>query len=310
MANLPERETLPKIGDEAATSEGAVKLAVVQMSCTDSVEENLDKAYAKVREAAGNGANIVLLQELFESLYFPQEERDDYFSLANEVEDHPFLCEFQALARELDVVLPISFFEKSGQVYYNSLQMIDADGTPLGIYRKSHIPDGPGYEEKFYFNPGDTGFKTWTTKVGKIGVGICWDQWFPETARALVLQGADLLLYPTAIGSEPPASGASGIDTKDMWQRAMLGHAVSNSCYVAAANRVGTEDSTTFYGSSFISDYMGNKLTEAERDGETILYAELDFAEASQARAGWGFFRDRRPEHYGVLLTLDGKSGA
>ena len=300
MANLPERETLPKM-------DATVKLAVVQMSCSDSLEQNLAKAYARVREAAANGANIVLLQELFENLYFPQEERDDYFALAHEVVDHPFLREFQALARDLNVVLPVSFFEKSGQVYYNSLQMIDADGTALGIYRKSHIPDGPGYEEKFYFSGGNTGFKSWKTRCGTIGVGICWDQWFPECARALVLQGADLLLYPTAIGSEPPESGAANVDTKDMWQRAMLGHAVSNICYVAAANRVGVEDDTTFYGSSFISDYMGNKLAEAGREKETILYAQLDFAEAQQARAGWGFFRDRRPEHYGVLLTLDGE---
>lgn len=307
MAKLPEHETLGKLSGEASKPANTVTLAVVQMPCTDSLEQNLAKAYAKVREAAANGANIVLLQELFENLYFPQEERDEYFALANEVVDHPFLREFQALASELNVVLPVSFFEKSGQVYYNSLQMIDADGTPLGIYRKSHIPDGPGYEEKFYFSGGNTGFKVWKTKVGTIGVGICWDQWFPEAARAMVLQGADLLLYPTAIGSEPPDSGASGIDTRDMWQRAMLGHAVSNICYVAAANRVGVEAETAFYGSSFISDYMGNKLSAAQRTEETILYAKLNFAEAQQFRAGWGFFRDRRPEHYGVLTTLDGE---
>ena len=294
-----------------------VKLAVVQMSCSDDTDENIDKAVSYVREAAAGGANIVLLQELFENLYFPQLERPERFALAHEVEDHPFLDTFQALAKELNVVLPISFFEKAGQAYYNSLMMYDADGTQLGIYRKSHIPDGPSYEEKYYFNPGDTGFKTWQTRFGRIGVGICWDQWFPEAARAFVLQGADLLLYPTAIGSEPAdanssdtdtvGAGTEGLDTRDMWQRAMQGHAVSNICYVAGANRVGTEDAMTFYGSSFITDCYGAKITEADRSEETILYAELDFAEAQRERAGWGFFRDRRPELYQTLLTSDGK---
>ena len=294
-----------------------VKLAVVQMSCSDDTNENIDKAVSYVREAAAGGANIVLLQELFENLYFPQLERPERFALAHEVEDHPFLDTFQALAKELNVVLPISFFEKAGQAYYNSLMMYDADGTQLGIYRKSHIPDGPSYEEKYYFNPGDTGFKTWQTRFGRIGVGICWDQWFPETARAFVLQGADLLLYPTAIGSEPAdanssdtdtvGAGTEGLDTRDMWQRAMQGHAVSNICYVAGANRVGTEDAMTFYGSSFITDCYGAKITEADRSEETTIYAELDFAEAQRERAGWGFFRDRRPELYQTLLTSDGK---
>ena len=306
MANLPERETLPKLENEH-TNGNIVKLAVVQMSCTDELEANVEKAIQKVREAAANGANIILLQELFENLYFPQLEIDSYFSLAHGVEGHPFLGRFQDLARELNVVLPISFFEHAGQAYFNSLMMIDAGGAALGVYRKSHIPDGPGYEEKFYFNPGDTGFKTWRTKFGNIGVGICWDQWFPECARAMALQGADLLLYPTAIGSEPFDSSAADVDTKDMWQRAMLGHAVSNLCYLAAANRVGTEADTTFYGSSFISDYTGEKLAEADRESETILYADLDFAKARSFRAGWGFFRDRRPELYDVLLTLDGQ---
>ncbi len=287
----------------------SVKLAVVQMSCTDVLEENLGKAERFIREAAANGANIVLLQELFENLYFPQLERDEYFALAHPVENHPFLGRFQALAKELNVVLPISFFERAGQAHYNSLQMIDADGAALGVYRKSHIPDGPGYEEKFYFNPGDTGFRVWDTRFGVLGVGICWDQWFPECARAMSLLGADLLLYPTAIGSEPPESGAHGIETRDMWQRAMLGHAVSNLSYLASSNRVGREGDMTFYGSSFISDYMGEKLTEADKASETVIYAELDFARARQFRAGWGFFRDRRPEHYRVLLTSDGKRG-
>lgn len=282
----------------------SVTLAVVQMACSHELEPNLDQAEQMVREAASQGAHIVLLQELFENVYFPQLERSEYFALAHPVSDHPFLPRFQALAAELNVVLPISFFEKASQAYFNSLMMFDAGGKNLGLYRKSHIPDGPGYEEKFYFNPGDTGLKAWRTRYGTIGVAICWDQWFPEAARAMALQGADLLLYPTAIGSEPPEAGS--FDTRAMWQRAMVGHAVANCCYVAAANRVGQEDAATFYGSSFISDFMGNKIAEADDHSETILYAQLDFAEAQAFRAGFGFFRDRRPELYRPLMTLDG----
>jgi N-carbamoylputrescine amidase len=284
-----------------------VKLAVVQMSCSDDLERNLAKAERMVREAAANGAQIALLQELFESLYFPQLEREDLFALAHPVDEHPFIARFQRLAEELCVVIPLSFFERAGQAYFNSLAMIDASGEVLGIYRKSHIPDGPGYQEKYYFNPGDSGFKTWATRRGRIGVGICWDQWFPEAARAMALQGADLLLYPTCIGSEPVAAG--GLETKDMWQRAMIGHAVSNSMYVAAANRVGREGEAVFYGSSFVSDYRGEKLSEADRTSETILYTELDFDEARRFRAGFGFFRDRRPDLYEPLLSLDGRTG-
>lgn len=283
-----------------------VKLAVIQMSCSDDLDENLNKAEAFVREAAAAGANIVLLQELFENLYFPQLERDDLFSLAHPAGAHPFLERFGALAEELGVVLPVSFFESAGQAYYNSLMMFDAGGENLGVYRKSHIPDGPGYEEKYYFNVGDTGFKAWGTRYGQVGAAICWDQWFPETARAMALQGADLLLYPTAIGSEPQEAG--GLETRDMWQRAMIGHAVSNSCYVAAANRVGQEGDARFYGSSFICDYTGSKLAEADETSETVIYADLDFAAARRFRAGFGFFRDRRPELYSRLLTLDGST--
>ena len=282
-----------------------VKLAVVQMSCSDVLEENLDKAEYFVREAAGAGANIVLLQELFENLYFPQLERDEMFQLAHPADAHPFLERFGALASELKIVLPVSFFESAGQAYFNSLMLFDADGKALGKYRKSHIPDGPGYEEKFYFNVGDTGFKAWGTRYGNVGAAICWDQWFPEAARAMALQGADLLLYPTAIGSEPQEVG--GLETRDMWQRAMLGHAVSNSVYVAAANRVGDEGDARFYGSSFICDYTGSKVAEADETSETVIYAELDFTAARRFRAGFGFFRDRRPELYGHLLTLDGE---
>lgn len=283
----------------------SVKLAIIQMDMANDLDLNIKKVTNIIQEAAQKGANIILLPELFENHYFCQEQLDHLFSLANEIEGHPFLSHFQSLSKQFNIILPISFFEKSGQAYYNSLAMIDADGSLLGIYRKTHIPDGPCYQEKYYFNPGDTGFKVWTTKFGKIGVGICWDQWFPECARSMVLQGADLLLYPTAIGSEPPEAHA--IDTKDMWQRAMIGHAVCNSVYLAASNRVGTEKNMTFYGSSFICNYMGDKLAEADRTSECILYAELQFAEAKTFRAGMGFFRDRRPELYKNLLTLNGK---
>ena len=281
-----------------------MKLAVVQMSCTDVLEENLQKAEGFVREAAAEGAHLVQLQELFENLYFPRLEREELFALAHPVDRHPFLKRFASLAAELDVILPISFFEKAGQAYFNSLAMIDASGDVLGVYRKSHIPDGPGYEEKYYFNPGDSGFKTWQTRFGRIGVGICWDQWFPECARAMALQGADLLLYPTAIGSEPIETG--NLDTRDMWQRAMIGHAVSNSCWIAAANRVGTEGDAVFYGSSFIADYTGEKVVEADRETEGVIYADIDFEGAQRFRAGFGFFRDRRPDLYRPLMTLDG----
>jgi N-carbamoylputrescine amidase len=292
---------------EASGRGGAapLRLALVQLSCGDDRDRNLAKAEAAVREAARGGARLVLLPELFEYLYWPQAEREEYFALAHPVEGHPFLPRFQALAAELSVVLPVSFFERAGHAHFNSLQMIDADGSVLGLYRKSHIPDGPGYEEKYYFNPGDTGFQAWRTLVGVVGVGICWDQWFPECARAMALKGAEVLLYPTAIGSEPEETG--GFDTRDMWQRAMIGHAVANACYVAAANRVGEEGEATFYGSSFVADPTGTKVTEADRSAETVLYADLDLAAARAFRAGFGFFRDRRPELYRTLLTLDGR---
>lgn len=281
------------------------RLAVVQMRLSADLNENIAQAIAQVRTAAAAGAQIVLLPELFEGLYFPQVEQESAFALAHPVANHPFLGQFQAIAAELNLVLPISFFEKAGQAHYNSLATFDANGQRLGIYRKSHIPDGPGYEEKYYFNPGDTGFQVFSTCHGNIGTAICWDQWFPETARCLALQGADLLLYPTAIGSEPPEAGA--IDTQKMWQRAMVGHAVSNACYVAAANRVGQEGEANFYGSSFICDYTGEIVAQGDRAAETILYADLNFAQAQEFRAGMGFFRDRRPDLYRALLTLDGQ---
>jgi N-carbamoylputrescine amidase len=286
--------------------ERVARIGLVQLACTDDLARNVANAERLVREAAAQGARLVLLPELFEYLYWPQLETEELFALAHPVEDHPFLGRFQALAAELNVVLPVSFFERAGQAHFNSLMMIDAGGTALGLYRKSHIPDGPGYEEKYYFNPGDTGFRAWRTAIGTVGVGICWDQWFPECARAMALQGAELLLYPTAIGSEPVASG--GLDTRDMWQRAMQGHAVSNAMYVAAANRVGQEKEAVFYGSSFVADPTGEKIAEADRDAETVVLADLHLDAARRFRAGFGFFRDRRPDLYGTLLTHDGVS--
>ncbi len=281
-----------------------MKLCLVQMAMSSDLQDNLHKAESWVRKAATRGAGLILLPELFENQYFPQQQREERFQLAHPVQGHPFLGRFAALARELKVVLPVSFFERAGQAHYNSLQMLDADGQAMGHYRKTHIPDGPGYQEKYYFNPGDTGFRTWSTAVGQVGVGICWDQWFPECARALALQGADLLLYPTAIGSEPPE--ADSLDTRAMWQRAMIGHAVCNSCYLAAANRVGQEGEAQFYGHSFIADYRGEILAEADDHSEGLLEAEVNLEKARTFRAGMGFFRDRRPEHYRTLLTLDG----
>ena len=291
--------------DPRPTGARRVRLAVAQFACGNELETNLRTAERFVRDAAARGAQVVLLQELFESLYFPQLEREDLFALAHEVEGHPFLERFAALAAELNVVLPVSFFERAHQAHFNSLAMIDADGSVLGVYRKSHIPDGPGYEEKYYFAPGDGGFRAWRTAAGTIGVGICWDQWFPEAARAMALQGADLLLYPTAIGSEPQEAG--GLETRDMWRRVMIGHAVANCTYVAAANRVGTEGEATFYGSSFVADPRGEVIAEAERAGEALITADLDLDWARSFRAGFGFFRDRRPDLYGPLLTLDGR---
>ncbi|MFC6591831.1 N-carbamoylputrescine amidase [Deinococcus lacus] len=291
-----------------ALPETPVKLAVVQMHMTADLSENLSRAEAHVRDAARAGSQVILLPELFENLYFCQAEREEYFGLAHPLESHPFIPRFQELARELGVVLPVSYFEAAGQAYYNSLVCIDADGTLLGNYRKTHIPDGPGYEEKYYFNGGDTGFKVWSTRFGRVGVGICWDQWYPETARAMMLLGADFLLYPTAIGSEP--AEVETPNSHQMWQRAMQGHAVSNSSYVGACNRVGTERvgdlEQTYYGHSFIADYTGEIVAELGDAEEGFLTHDLDLAQARRFRAGMGFFRDRRPELYGPLLTLDG----
>lgn len=295
-----------------ASKEVETVLAVIQMSMGPDQNVNVDKAVDLVRQAAGLGANVILLPELFAGPYFCQIEREDQFQGAFEREGaHPFLGRFQELSRELDVVLPVSFFERSGPAFFNSVFVYDAGGVPLGLYRKSHIPDGPGYEEKYYFAPGDTGFKVWQTKYGKIGVGICWDQWFPECARIMALLGADLLLYPTAIGSEPAGVVATP-NSPAMWQRAMVGHSVCNGVYVAAANRVGSETMEearcAFYGHSFVVDYTGEIVRQASSDLEEILIQSINLTEARFHRQGMGFFRDRRPELYRPLLSLDGTS--
>ena len=284
-----------------------VKVAATQMSCSGNVDENISKAEKLVREAAAQGAQIILLQELFETPYFCQKEKSDYYSYATELELNKAINHFKAIAKELEVVLPISFYEKKNYARYNSLAVIDADGTVMGKYRKSHIPDGPGYEEKFYFNPGDTGFKVWNTRYAKIGVGVCWDQWYPEAARVMSLMGAEILFYPTAIGSEPQDGS---IDSKDHWQTCMLGHAAANLIPVVASNRIGEEsdeESTiNFYGSSFIAGPQGNKVVEAGRDEEAVLVSEFDLDALETGRIEWGIFRDRRPELYRLIASYDG----
>lgn len=285
-----------------------VKVAATQMSCTKDVDANIRKAEKLVRTAAEQGAKIILLQELFETPYFCQKEKAAYYQYATELEENKAIRHFRDVARELEVVLPISFYEKKNNARYNAIAIIDADGSVKGVYRKSHIPDGPGYEEKFYFNPGDTGFKVWNTRYGRIGVAICWDQWFPEAARCMALMGAELFFYPTAIGSEPEDAT---IDSRDHWQTVMLGHAAANLVPVIASNRVGIEEdedsSITFYGSSFIAGPTGNKVAEASRHDETVLVAEFDLDQLAHQRAEWGIFRDRRPELYKTILTYDGE---
>jgi N-carbamoylputrescine amidase len=280
-----------------------VTVAAIQRSFTADVAANVDATEAAVREAASLGAQIILPSELFESLYFPQRESPAAFALAAPFEGHPTLARFRALARELGVVIPTSYFEKAGQAFYNSLAVIDADGALLGNYRKSHIPDGPGYEEKYYFAPGDTGFRVWDTAFGRIGVGICWDQWYPEAARAMVLAGAELLFYPTAIGTEPEEPD---LETKGPWQRVMQGHAVANCVPIIASNRWGSEDQIRFHGASFIADALGALVAEAGGAGDATLTHRFDLDANAELRASWGFFRDRRPDLYGTLLTRDG----
>ena len=279
-----------------------VKVAATQMSCSWNREEVLDKAEKLVRKAAAEGANIILLQELFETPYFCQKQKFEYFDLAKPLSENAAVKRFTEVAKELQVVLPISFYEKAGNTAFNTIAIIDADGTILGTYRKTHIPDGLPYAEKFYFTPGDTGFKVWKTKYADIGVGICWDQWFPEAARSMALLGAELLFYPTAIGSEPTLN----IDSKPHWQHAMQGHAAVNIMPVIASNRIGTEtddeSSMTFYGSSFIADQTGTIVEEADRETESVLVHEFDLDAIAQMRREWGVFRDRRPEMYGTLM--------
>lgn len=284
-----------------------ITVSATQFACTEDRATNLASAERVVRAAQGQGAQVILLQELFESPYFCIDMDPKHFDLALPIEQNPAVRLCRKLARDLNVVLPVSVFERAGNVFYNSVAMIDAGGEFLGVYRKAHIPNSPGYYEKFYFSPGDSGFKVWETRYGKIGVAICWDQWFPESARAMAVQGAEILLYPTAIGSEPQDAS---IDSKDHWQRAMQGHAAANVMPLVASNRIGTERgqqwATTFYGSSFIADHTGALVKQADRSTESALTASFDLDAIREYRRAWGVFRDRRPELYKSITTLDG----
>lgn len=287
-------------------------VSAIQMHCVEDPAQNLALAEQLVRKAAAEGGQIILLPELFERPYFCQERRYEYYDYATPVEENPAVQRLSAVAAELGVVLPVSFYEKDGTRLFNSIATIDADGTVMGVYRKTHIPDDHYYQEKFYFTPGNTGFRVWDTRYGKVGVGICWDQWFPEAARCMALMGADLLMYPTAIGSEPILE----VDSAGHWQRTMQGHSAANVVPVVAANRFGTEtvvpcpenggqsSSLCFYGTSFMTDATGAVLTQAPREGDTILHAEYDFAAIREERLSWGLFRDRRPECYGEICDL------
>jgi N-carbamoylputrescine amidase len=288
----------------------STRVAITQMASRHNWQSNCDRAEELVRNAAAAGAQLVLLQELFDADYFCIEQHTHYLNQAQPLSSHRTVKRFEALAKELGVVLPVSIFERDGQVHYNTTVMVDADGTRLGHYRKSHIPDGPGYQEKFYFSPGDTGFKVWDTAVGRIGLGICWDQWFPECARAMALMGAEMLLYPTAIGSEPLNPG---YDSSTHWQNVMRGHAAANIMPVLTSNRIGTEAAPDgrqdeFYGRSFISDYQGEKVQEMDRKEEGYRMHDFDLKAIGELRRSWGVFRDRRTDLYDVLLTKDGKT--
>lgn len=280
-------------------------LAATQFACTWDLPANAARAEALVRQGAARGAQVILVQELFATPYFCITERPEYLALAAPAEGHPLIARFSALARDLHVVLPVSFFERAGQAFFNSVAMIDADGRVMGVYRKSHIPQNPGYEEKYYFSPGDTGFRVWDTAHGRIGVGICWDQWFPECARAMALMGAEVLLYPTAIGSEPPAPG---YDSAPHWQVVMRGHAGANIMPVVASNRIGREVAegceVTFYGTSFIADHTGQLVAQAGRDSAQVLVATVDLDEIALLRRSWGIFRDRRTDLYQPVTRL------
>lgn len=285
-----------------------VTVAATQMACSWDREANIARAESLVRAAHAGGAQVILLQELFETPYFCQKPNEDYMLLATTPVDNPAIQHFRKLAGELEVVLPISYFELAGRARFNAVAIIDADGAVLGNYRKSHIPDGPGYHEKFYFNPGDTGFRVWDTRYARIGVGICWDQWFPESARAMALLGAELLFYPTAIGSEPHDPN---IHSRDHWQRVQQGHAGANLTPLITSNRIGREvqedSDITFYGSSFITDEFGAKVEEADGETEAVLVHSFDLDTVEKHRCAWGVFRDRRPQLYAPLNTLDGE---
>jgi N-carbamoylputrescine amidase len=290
-----------------------LSVAALQFACSWDLDANLERAERKVRAAAAQGAGLILLPELFATPYFCIEQDVGFLELAQPAADSPLLRRFGALARELGVVLPVSFFERDRNAFFNSIAIFDADGSNLGVYRKAHIPDGPGYQEKFYFMPGDTGFRAWDTRVGRIGVGICWDQWFPESARAMALQGAEVLLYPTAIGSEPPP--APPLDSRDHWRRVQQGHAAANMMPIVVANRIGVERARggpeelqiRFYGSSFIADGTGAIVAEADREHEAVVLASFDLDALRQRRQGWFVFRDRRPDLYGPLLSASGR---
>jgi N-carbamoylputrescine amidase len=289
-----------------------VEVAATQFACSWDLDDNVRRAERLVREAHARGAQVILLQELFATPYFCIEQDARHLELAEPAADSPLLRRFGSLAAELGVVLPVSFFERDGNAYFNSLALFDADGTRLGIYRKSHIPQGPGYQEKFYFSPGDTGFRVWHTRYGCLGVGICWDQWFPESARIMALLGAELLLFPTAIGSEPPP--APPVDSRRHWQRTQQGHAAANLIPLVASNRIGVERSRQdpaglhlrFYGSSFIADAAGGLVAEADEESESIISASFDLDALRRARVGWFVFRDRRPDLYGPLSSYGG----
>lgn len=287
-----------------------VTVAATQMACSWDREDNIGKAEAMIREAADRGAQIILIQELFETPYFCIEQEFKHLDLATTLEESPLIERMSVLARELEVVLPVSWFERAGNAFFNSAAMLDADGRILGVYRKTHIPNAIGYQEKQYFSPGDTGFKVWDTRYARIGLGICWDQWFPEAARCMALMGAEILLYPTAIGSEP---GDDSVDSMQHWQNVMCGHAGANIMPLVASNRIGTEQATTsdmqmtFYGSSFIADPFGNRVETANRGEQTVLTHSFDLAEIRAYRETWGVYRDRRPDQYGALATLDGR---
>jgi len=304
---------MSKEPEHLRSSPRPVSVAAVQMACEWDRDANLARAERLVRAAAARGAQIILLPELFETPYFCIEQDARHLALARSADASPAVRHFSALARELGVVLPISFFERAGPAYFNSIAILDADGSNLGIYRKSHIPNGPGYQEKNYFSPGDTGFRVWQTRFARIGVGICWDQWFPETARVMALQGAELFFFPTAIGSEPPP--ALPVESREHWQRTQQGHAAANLTPLIAANRYGLERSVQnpqglyirFYGSSFIADATGAKVAEAPAEGEAILTHGFDLTAIAQLRDNWFVFRDRRPDLYGPLVSLDGR---